>query len=653
MSFCVTPHRDRSHVFPLAVTTPVKNAFVAPSLFAPNKASVSAFQGLALHPLDPLLVGEASAVPVSSRRTQLNELIGRARSRSLDQNALAKLQQPPPPPPQQVAQTPPVLSGTKRSFGQVEQPTETATSLAGQKRPGADAHAATPENPVRAMAVALVTMPSKRVRGAETAPEAAADGADDGSSSSSSSSGDVKKARAVTTPVATKPATTTPAAETPATTVGADDDFIGLGAQASFDGLPVWCSGETRAPTLHSELVGLCELLDPLESEDARRREAVARLQQIVAGQFGPCDVCVFGSLRAGCALPSSDVDVTLVGRQFPDGSIRGKPAAVAPLRKLEQLLRTSNSSYNGAVQGRRSHYLSGVTSLPNARVPIIKWSDWRSGIDLDISFNMTDGSRTSQWVRDRTEAWPCFRPLLLALKLLLKQRGLADPATGGVGSFTLAVMLTSFLNARPKQYRTVQDRRNNVSFDLAAPLAASDLGRMLCEFFHFYGVSFNSMRCMVLESGVGIRSNAEHALYVVNPIDPSKNVASASFRYEDVHDLFRHCYHLIDSSDADVIARYPTRLARIIFSDDDLLQRSLTIQQGVERRGSRFPFGSATAKGNGSLATTKKSAPTSNSNNRAQPTHIVLDNSDDDGDDDDDSSQFISSEDDNSVIEV
>jgi DNA polymerase sigma len=633
------------------VTTPVKNAFVAPSLFAPNKASVSAFQGLALHPLDPLLVGEASAVPVSSRRTQLNELIGRARSRSLDQNALAKQQQQqqqqqsgaPPPPPQQVAQTPPILSGTKRSFGQVEQPTETATSqpsLAGQKRPGADAHAATSENHVRAMAVALVTMPSKRVRGAETAQEAAAGGADDGSSSSSSSSGDVKKARAVATPVATKPATATPAAETPATTAGAGDDFIGLGAQASFDGLPVWCSGETRAPTLHSELVGLCELLDPLESEDARRREAVARLQQIVTGQFGPCDVCVFGSLRAGCALPSSDVDVTLVGRQFPDGSIRGKPAAVAPLRKLEQLLRTSNSSYNGAVQGQRSHYLSGVTSLPNARVPIIKWSDWRSGIDLDISFNMTDGSRTSQWVRDRTEAWPCFRPLLLALKLLLKQRGLADPATGGVGSFTLAVMLTSFLNARPKQYRTAQDRRNNVSFDLAAPLAASDLGRMLCEFFHFYGVSFNSMRCMVLESGVGIRSNTEHALYVVNPIDPSKNVASASFRYEDVHDLFRHCYHLIDSSDADVVARYPTRLARIIFSDDDLLQRSLTIQQGVERRGNRFPFGSSTKK------KSAPSAPSSSSSaNRQQPTHIILDDSDDD--------DFIASEDDNSVIEV
>ena len=38
------------------------------------------------------------------------------------------------------------------------------------------------------------------------------------------------------------------------------------------------------------------------------------------------------------------------------------------------------------------------------ARVPLLNWADWQSGVDVDISFNMTDGALSSDWVQERVD---------------------------------------------------------------------------------------------------------------------------------------------------------------------------------------------------------------------------------------------------------
>jgi hypothetical protein len=431
-----------------------------------------------------------------------------------------------------------------------------------------------------------------------------------------------------------------------------DETFVSLSSKKR--SLPSWFANDRprdKAITLHEEVLALVDLLEPLAEEDALRRDSIARLRHIVTANFGACEVSVFGSLRAGCALPESDVDVTLIGSQFPTGSIRGRPAAMAPLRRLDQLLRASNHAFRGTLRGDRGPGVSGVLSLPNARVPIIKWSDWQTGVDMDVSFNMPEGSHTSQWVRQRIDAWPCFRPLLLVLKLLLKQRGLADPANGGVGSFTLAVMIASFLNSRDKQYRTVQDRRANVPFALTTPLVAVDLGRMLREFFHFFGLCFNTMRCMVLENGIGVRVSTEHMLHVVNPIDPMLNVASASFRFDAVQDVFRHCYLMLESEAPDVRATFATPLARIIFATDTLDERRTLVDRGGQRSDSRVlneDAGGRLSTATASSAATRTAAAASSSktqqrqHQQQQPTHTILGSSEDGADNGQHADEFV-----------
>ncbi|EOD06502.1 hypothetical protein EMIHUDRAFT_249832 [Emiliania huxleyi CCMP1516] len=75
------------------------------------------------------------------------------------------------------------------------------------------------------------------------------------------------------------------------------------------------------------------------------------------------------------------------------------------------------------------------------ARVPILKYTDAASRAAVDVCIDQEGGPRGSAWVRGRLRARPELRPLLLAVKLLLRRHGLSETYTGGVGSYLLFVM--------------------------------------------------------------------------------------------------------------------------------------------------------------------------------------------------------------------
>ena len=68
------------------------------------------------------------------------------------------------------------------------------------------------------------------------------------------------------------------------------------------------------------------------------------------------------------------------------------------------------------------------------------------------------------------------MRPLLLVLKCFLKSRQLNETYHGGVSSFLLTMLVTSFLQRQYKNGNT-----DNI-----------DLGKYLIDFFELYGTQFN-----------------------------------------------------------------------------------------------------------------------------------------------------------------
>ncbi|KAE9458117.1 hypothetical protein C3L33_09983, partial [Rhododendron williamsianum] len=179
----------------------------------------------------------------------------------------------------------------------------------------------------------------------------------------------------------------------------------------------------------------------------------------------------VFGSFKTGLYLPTSDIDVVILG-----SDIR------SPQMGLQALARAL--SQRGVAKK--------IQVIAKARVPIIKFVEKRSGIAFDISFDVDNGPKAAEFIEDAVLKWPPLRPLCLILKVFLQQRELNEVYTGGIGSYALLTMLIAMLRSLHEQQ--------------AAP--EHNLGVLLVHFFDIYGRKLNT-------TDVGVTCNGEGTFFL------------------------------------------------------------------------------------------------------------------------------------------
>jgi hypothetical protein len=97
-----------------------------------------------------------------------------------------------------------------------------------------------------------------------------------------------------------------------------------------------------------------------------------------------------------------------------------------------------------GAVLGR--------AQIIEARVPIIKCclgvGPGGRGLDVDVCLGAANGAAAVGFVRAQVLAVPPLRPLALVVKALLRDRGMGEVFTGGVGSYAVTNMVLAHLQA-------------------------------------------------------------------------------------------------------------------------------------------------------------------------------------------------------------
>lgn len=82
-------------------------------------------------------------------------------------------------------------------------------------------------------------------------------------------------------------------------------------------------------------------------------------------------------------------------------------------------------------------------------QVPIIKLTDSKCDVKVDISFNMSNGVKSAQLIKQMSVRYPVLGKLVLVLKQFLLQRNLNEVFTGGISSYSLILMTVSFLQVR------------------------------------------------------------------------------------------------------------------------------------------------------------------------------------------------------------
>lgn len=181
---------------------------------------------------------------------------------------------------------------------------------------------------------------------------------------------------------------------------------------------------------------------------------------------------------------------------------------------------------------------------IPKARVPVLKVAT-QEGFDLDLSVHNYSGPLAAEFVREQLKEFPAARPVCLVIKTLLKELGLNDVSTGGLGGYALANMAIC---------RCLYDR--------GTPME-EDYGKALMSFLEYYGTRFDYIR-----QGVSLRRDGvlpkrtieeEARKWIYNPAwegrtdrkkkllveDPltGLNISGASTRYGEVKSHLSKAY--------------------------------------------------------------------------------------------------------------
>ncbi|KAJ8755076.1 hypothetical protein K2173_016705 [Erythroxylum novogranatense] len=299
---------------------------------------------------------------------------------------------------------------------------------------------------------------------------------------------------------------------------------------------------------LHKEIVDFCDFLSPTPEEQASRNTAVEGVSDLIKYIWPNCKVEVFGSFRTGLYLPTSDIDVVIL-----DSGIK------TPQVGLQALSRAL--SVKGVAKK--------IQVIAKARVPIVKFVEKNSGVSFDISFDVDNGPKAAEFIRDAVSKIPPLRPLCLILKVFLQQRELNEVYSGGISSYALLVMLMAMLQSLAGHQ----------------PSPEQNLGVLLIHFFDFYGRKLNIADVGVSCKGAGIffskrtkgftNKGRPFLIAIEDPQAPENDIGKNSFNYFQIRSAFAMAYSTLTNPKI-ILSLGPNRsiLGTIIRPDPLLLER-------------------------------------------------------------------------------
>ena len=174
-----------------------------------------------------------------------------------------------------------------------------------------------------------------------------------------------------------------------------------------------------RFQLLHREIVEYVNKIEPRGEKLSLREDTIKIFTDIMEEGFPNWIVKIFGSYAQGTQTIYSDLDFVVF--KSKDDEL---------INDFDMLHMIKNYLY-------KKHF-SYKMRLIKAKVPIIKATCQRTGINLDISVNRFNGCAAAVIINNKLREIPVLHPIILLLKMVLRKDELNEPHTGGMGSFLL-----------------------------------------------------------------------------------------------------------------------------------------------------------------------------------------------------------------------
>jgi non-canonical poly(A) RNA polymerase PAPD5/7 len=223
-----------------------------------------------------------------------------------------------------------------------------------------------------------------------------------------------------------------------------------------------------RSSRLHKEICDFYDFAKPRHFEFEVRQDLIKRVGDAFRPSYPDGKVYSFGSFAAGIFLPTADMDLCFVSREYYNG---GYPQFDITQRTLRNFMHMLVARGIAAREGQEV--------IAKAKVPIIKFVDALTGLKVDISFENTSGITAIKTFDDWKDQFPAMPIIVTLLKQFLLMRGIGEVFLGGLGGFSITCLVVSLLQHMPAiQSKNMKPEHN--------------LGELLLEFLDYYGNRFN-----------------------------------------------------------------------------------------------------------------------------------------------------------------
>jgi len=273
--------------------------------------------------------------------------------------------------------------------------------------------------------------------------------------------------------------------------------------------------------------VGFCKTVDQIVKSRQKDYERVYNfVENMVKKIRYDATVDIYGSCATNLALPYDDSDLDLVVT-LPN------PEGLFTRNSFQDNLSFLPTLYEAL---RQEPWVTQVQYIDTASVPVIKLHT-SDDIPIDITMSQPShsGKKTKTLLLQFLQDYKELRYLVIVLKQFLRQQGLHNPYTGGLGSYCLCLMVTSFLQIYV--YRKKESK------------GIKNLGKLLMDLLQLYGkFEFERIVIKVTEEGghIPLPIPTHYHLLVMDPciptrrmISPHNNIGNSAFMIHKVKEAF------------------------------------------------------------------------------------------------------------------
>ncbi|KAE9985468.1 hypothetical protein EG328_007460 [Venturia inaequalis] len=190
---------------------------------------------------------------------------------------------------------------------------------------------------------------------------------------------------------------------------------------------------------LDAEIWNFSEYIRPTPAEQATFKAVTEDVQKCAKEYCPDYETEAYGSQSSGLALSTSDIDIRLYdkehkfSREAPRAKSRNE--IFAHIKRLEHQFRFQNSDYI-------------MVRIRQARYPLLSMLHKKTGLDIQIVAS-NDTSYSNNLIQQYLVDYPYLYANYALIRSLFEIRGLTDVYRGGLGSYSLIMMIMAVIKSK------------------------------------------------------------------------------------------------------------------------------------------------------------------------------------------------------------